>query len=204
MKFDPSLNLNKMRESIKNEIQLTFAYKVAFHLNSFVSGQYPYSKKLNQPDGTEGSAWYPLNININNFQITGNDIISAWYGQESRVVPTGSVTPSIIELTFPFNKSMEPYTSFQEWVTSVTGQPSSAGSGSNPANARYTYQDYAYNNFLQIWFLNSDGTGNRRIEYREVFPMGISKQTFNSSNVDQAISTYNLTLASSITPNIVP
>jgi len=197
MKFDSSLNLNKMRESLKDEIQLTFAYRVEFLLNSFVSVQYPYSSILSE------SAWYPLNININNFQITGNDIVSAWYGQEPRVVPTGSVTPSIIELTFLFNKSMEPYTSFQEWIASVTGQPSLSGFGSNLANARYTYQDYAYNNFFRIHFLNSDGTGNRRIEYREVLPMGISKQTFNSSNVDQAISTYTFTLASSITPNII-
>lgn len=197
MKFDSSLNLNAMRESLKNEIQLTFAYRVEFLLTSFVSGQYTYSNILNQ------SAWYPLNINISNFQISGNDMISAWYGQESRVIPTGSVTPSIIELTFPFNKSMEPYSSFQEWVTSVTGQPSLAGSGSNLANARYTYQDYAYNNFFRIHYLNSDGTGNRRIEYREVIPIGISKQTFNAANIDQAISTYTFTLASSITPNII-
>jgi len=197
MKFDSSLNLNKMRESLKNEIQLTFAYRVEFLLNSFVSVQYPYSSILSE------SAWYPLNININNFQITGNDIVSAWYGQEPRVVPTGSVTPSIIELTFPFNKSMEPYTSFQEWIASVTGQPSLSGFGSNFANARYTYHDYAYNNFFRIHFLNSNGTGNRRTEYREVLPMGISKQTFNASNVDQAISTYTFTLASSITPNII-
>jgi len=186
-----------MRESLKNDIQLTFAYRVEFLLTSFVSQKYPYSDILNQ------SAWYPLNINISNFQISANDMIPAWYGQESRVIPTGSVTPSIIELTFLFNKSMEPYSSFQEWVTSVTGQPSLAGSGPNLANARYTYQDYAYNNFFRIHYLNSDGTGNRRIEYREVIPIGISKQTFNAANIDQAISTYTFTLASSITPNII-
>jgi len=197
MKFDSSLNLSKIRDSIKDGIQLSFAYKVVFVLNSFVSQGLRYSDKLN--DG----AWYPLNININNFQITGNDMISAWYGQEPRMIPTGSVTPSIIELTFGFSKTMEPYNSFQEWITSVTGQPSLSGRPPNPPNARLTYQDYASDNFLQIWFLNSDGTGNRRISYREVLPLAISKQTFSAGNIDEAISTYTFTLASSVTPNII-
>jgi hypothetical protein len=177
MKFDSSLNLNQVRATLDQQLQYSFAYKV-------------FIPKVSS------DFLYPLSIKISNNK--AEDFLTQFYGGGRINVPTTQISPAIIVLTFIFDKELEVYTKFLEFLSKSTGNSSTK---TGDIFEKEDYDTDYFNSDLKIDFLKSDASANKSLWYREIVPLGIEEQRFGADlNEVNGISTYTVSFQSSYPP----